>query len=143
MSNDHLHLPVELKLRIDWSELDLFGHVNNVAILKYVQAARVNYWELIGLMEQYETAQIGPMLASTSCEFRRPLFYPGDIIVRTGIESIGNTSFVLKHIILNENGEPAAEARDVVVVYDFVNGRKSPFSNELREAAERVEKRKL
>lgn len=32
-----------LELRIDWSEMDLFGHVNNVAFFKYVQASRVNY----------------------------------------------------------------------------------------------------
>ncbi len=42
---------VKLDLRIDWSEIDLFGHVNNLAILKYVQAARVNYLELIDLMQ--------------------------------------------------------------------------------------------
>lgn len=143
MSTFHPQLPVELKLRIDWSELDLFGHVNNVAILKYIQAARVSYWEQIGLMSQYETTGIGPMLASTSCEFRKPLFYPGSISVRTGIETIGNTSFVLKHIILNEKGEPAAEAKDVVVVYDFAKGVKSPFTAMLREAVESVEKKKL
>ena len=29
-----------LTLRIDWSELDLLGHVNNVAISRYFQAGR-------------------------------------------------------------------------------------------------------
>ena len=37
--------PVRLHLRIDWSEMDVFGHVNNVMFMKYVQAARVHYWE--------------------------------------------------------------------------------------------------
>ncbi len=43
--------PLKLRLRIDWSEIDLFGHVNNVATLKYVQAARVNCLEALGLMQ--------------------------------------------------------------------------------------------
>ncbi|MCE3258723.1 MAG: hypothetical protein K0S12_364, partial [Bacteroidetes bacterium] len=33
----------EIKIQLDWSEMDLFGHVNNVAYFKYIQAARVNY----------------------------------------------------------------------------------------------------
>lgn len=35
----------ELNLRIDWSELDLFGHVNNVMYAKYMQASRVHFME--------------------------------------------------------------------------------------------------
>ncbi len=42
---------VKFEIRIDWSEIDLFGHINNLAIMKYVQAARVNYLELVGLMQ--------------------------------------------------------------------------------------------
>ncbi len=42
---------VKFEIRIDWSEIDLFGHINNLAIMKYVQSARVNYLELIGLMQ--------------------------------------------------------------------------------------------
>ena len=41
--------PLRLSLRIDWSELDAYGHVNNVMIMKYMQAARVHYWEELGL----------------------------------------------------------------------------------------------
>jgi len=36
--------PSKLPIRIDWSEMDLFGHVNNVMYFKYIQASRVNYW---------------------------------------------------------------------------------------------------
>ena len=37
----------KLDLRIDWSEIDSFGHINNIAIMKYIQAARVNYLESV------------------------------------------------------------------------------------------------
>jgi hypothetical protein len=54
---------VKLELRIDWSEIDLFGHVNNLAILKYIQAARVNYLEKIGLMQLRSSIKILMFLA--------------------------------------------------------------------------------
>jgi acyl-CoA thioesterase FadM len=33
-------------MRIDWIEIDLFGHINKLAIMKYVQAARVISWTI-------------------------------------------------------------------------------------------------
>lgn len=71
------HFPVKLPLRIDWSEMDLFGHVNNVAYFKYIQASRVNYWEVTGLVDMFATNKLGPILLSTSCKFIKPLRYPG------------------------------------------------------------------
>ncbi len=133
--------PVSLPLRIDWSELDLFGHVNNVAFLKYVQAARVNYWKRIRLYQSFLKTKTGPMLASTHCDFKKPLFYPGNVVVRTRVEFIKNTSFVFHHQILNGNGEIAAEAHDVMVMFDFLKNEKVQFPAELRKIVEELEKR--
>lgn len=121
-----------LALRIDWSEMDLFGHVNNVAFMKYVQAGRVNYWELIGLTKMHAEQNKGPMLAATSCTFHKPLHYPGNITVETVLEFIKTTSFGLHHRILDPDGETAAEAHDVVVMYDFNAGKKMEIPPGLR-----------
>lgn len=42
-----------LAMRLDWSEMDMFGHINNVMYAKFVQAARVNYWEMVGLNSMF------------------------------------------------------------------------------------------
>ncbi|MDZ4759093.1 MAG: acyl-CoA thioesterase [Bacteroidota bacterium] len=122
-----------LTLRIDWSELDLFGHVNNVAFMKYVQAARVNYWEQIGLYKYYTERKHGPMLASTYCEFKKPLFYPGDIMIHSQMEFIKNSSFGIVHQIYNSHEELAAEAKDVMVMYDFISLIKMPFPEDIKK----------
>ena len=134
------HYPSKLELRIDWSELDLFGHVNNVAVLKYIQASRINYWELIGLAKLHKETNTGPMLATTTCNFFQPLFYPGNIIVQAGLDFIKNTSFGIQHQILNDKNEPAAEAKDVIVLYDFNTNLKVQIPDDLRAAIERTEK---
>jgi len=131
--------PVSLQLRIDWSELDLFGHVNNVMFMKYVQAARVNYWETIGLYQEFLKTKQGPMLASVNCQFRRPLFYPGTVTIRTRMEFIKNTSFGFHHELLDNKGEVAAEAHDVMVSFDFNKNEKIPFPEELKKAVEKLE----
>ncbi len=134
---------VETELRIDWSEIDAFGHVNNLAILRYVQVARVNYLETVGLMQSQATTKIGPILASTSCQFRRPLFYPGRVTVQSRVAEIKNTSFRICHTIYNDAKDLAAEAQDVIVLLDYRDNAKVTIPDDLREKIEHPEKLKL
>lgn len=122
----------KLKLRIDWSDLDVFGHVNNVSFFKYIQAARVNYCESIGLTSLNEKDKWSFIVASTNCKFKKSLEFPGNIEVKSEVEWIKNSSFQLNHIIYNENGEIAAEASDVLLVYDYEFKIKVTISEDLR-----------
>lgn len=135
--------PVKLNLRLDWSEMDIFGHINNVSYFKFVQASRVNYWEAIGLTQLHNNMQIGPMLASTTCNFKKPLFYPGNIVVEASVSFIKNTSFGIEHRILNADGEVAATAQDVVVLFNFQTNEKQPMPDSIRMQIEQLEGRQL
>jgi len=135
--------PVRLSLRIDWSEMDLFGHVNNVAFFKYLQASRVNYWETIGLSAYFNQTHIGPILASSTCNFKKALHYPGNITVLVKVEFMKNTSFGLSHIILNDKNEIAAEGNDVIVMYDFNLSEKVAIPTWLRDKMETLEGKKF
>lgn len=130
---------MELILRIDWSEMDMFGHVNNVAFMKYVQASRVNYWEGVGITALHQATNIGPMLASTSCQFKKPLFYPGTVAIQANISFIKNTSFGIKHQIFDADGNLAAEADDVMVLFDFNKNEKAPFPSDIRKVIVQLE----
>ena len=114
-----MSLTTNISLRIDWSELDIFGHVNNVAFNKYAQAARLNYVDTIGLMQLHRIQNIGFMVAETNCQFKKELLFPGSIHIQTKIDFVKNTSFALEHTMTNDNGELVAIAKDVLVVFDF------------------------
>ena len=133
------NFPVTLKLRIDWAELDLFGHVNNVMYVKYVQAARVNYWEQIGLYQDFLKTRKGPMLVSVNCDFKKPLFYPGAVTIKTRMEFIKNTSFGFHHVLFDDKGDVVAESHDIMVAFDFNKNEKMPFPEELKKAVEKLE----
>ncbi|MDF2449225.1 MAG: acyl-CoA thioesterase [Bacteroidota bacterium] len=77
-----MSLTTSLNLRIDWSELDLFGHVNNVAFHKYAQAARLEFVSAAGLMELYNTHKIGFLVAETNCRFKKELLFPGTFTLK-------------------------------------------------------------
>ena len=127
-----------MKLRIDWSELDSFGHINNLAILRYAQTARLNYLEQLGMMDCHAETGIGPVLASTTCQFRKQLFYPGQVTVRSRVEHVKTTSFQMLHVVLNDQQECVAEMRDVLVMFDYGKSVKHPISDAFRQKLEAV-----
>ncbi|WP_286761300.1 acyl-CoA thioesterase [Salegentibacter sp. UBA1130] len=123
---------LKLELRIDWSDLDMYKHVNNISFMRYMQSGRVNFWEASGIYEMYENTNMGTMLVSTHCDFKKSLYYPGKAIVKTRIDFIKNSSFGLKHLILNDINEVCAEGKDVVVCYDFEKDNTFRIPEDLR-----------
>jgi len=138
---EEFKFPASIQLRLDWSELDLLGHINNVMYFKYLQAARIGYAELVGLRPESPDG-IGFILADTRCSFKTPLYFPGTITVRTSVVFIRNTSFGLLHHIINEDGIVAAEGHDVIVLYNFADKIKTEIGPELRQRIEQLEGRK-
>jgi acyl-CoA thioester hydrolase len=122
-----------VELRIDWSEMDLFGHVNNLAILKYIQSARVRFLENTGMMQLHAETGVGPILVSTSCQFKKQLHYPGHVTIYSKVESVKNTSFQMRFTVFNEANELIAEAHDVLVIYDYGTNTKHAIPDGIRE----------
>ena len=128
-----------IKINIDWADLDLFGHVNNVVFFKYIQTARVNYCELIGLTSLDDADKLSFMVASSQCRFKKPLYYPGHIHVKVRVDWIKNSSFQLDYLIL-KNEELIAEGTDILVVFDHVNKTKMSMPDDMRARVAEIEK---
>lgn len=122
----------EIDIRIDWSEMDLFGHVNNVAYFKYVQAARVNYCESVGINTYNPNIKQSFAVAASNCEFKKPLYYPEEICIISIAEWIKNTSFKLVHSIYNSKNELVATANDIIVLFDYDINLKMTVSEQIR-----------
>lgn len=127
---------LSLKLRIDWSEMDTYQHVNNVNFMKYMQSARVQFWEVTGLAKMYADTKKGPMLVSTKCDFKQPLFFPGNVLIKTKVEFIKNSSFGLYHKLYNDADVLCAEGHDVAVCFDFNIDKPFNINDKLRKIME-------
>ncbi len=129
----------QLDLRLDWADLDVFGHVNNIAYFRFVQSSRIAFLNCINLFDFYEQENIGPILLSCKCDFKKPLQYPGSIRCHSQLEFLGNSSFGLQHEIIDlSDNVIAAEAHDVIVLYDFQKGKSTTIPDDLRSRFEAV-----
>ncbi len=126
-----IHL--ETRLRMDWSDLDTYGHINNISILRYFQSARVHFWESNGWVDFFEQHTVGHILVSTKCDFKKELQYPGEVFIKTSVAFTKNTSFGLHHELYNTDKELCAENQDVAVCYNFSEKRSVSIPSSLRE----------
>lgn len=122
----------KIELKVDWSDLDAYGHVNNLAILRFFQTARIYFLEKFDLSPVNLKEGKGPIMAYVSGQFKKILHYPETITICTKIVEVKNTSFKMEHSILNEQCEIIAEGEDVVVYYDFVKNEKIVIPDELK-----------
>jgi len=132
--------PVSVSIPVAWGEMDAFEHVNNVAVARWVETARVAYFARLGLMSPRRGGGIGPILARLTIEYRRPLTYPDTVRVDATVRAIGKSSFTMAYRIWSEAQQTeAATGEDVIVVFDYAAGRKAPIDGALRAAVHALE----
>jgi acyl-CoA thioester hydrolase len=129
-----IDLPVFIKIPVAWGEQDLFGHLNNIVFFRYFESVRMHFLDRIGVLESHKEHGIGVILASTTCDFKKPVEWPQMLTVRTGCDHVGNTSFTMQYKITNEIGDVVATGSSVQVMYDYGRKTKLPIPDEVISA---------
>jgi acyl-CoA thioester hydrolase len=132
--------PVTIEVPVQWGDQDAFAHVNNVTYFRWFESARIAYFLRVNLMNPLEGSQIGPILAASSCDYRRAIVFPDTVRVGIRASRIGRTSIAFEHRIVSLNQRAlAAEGTSTTVVYDYVAKCPRPVPDDLRRAIEELE----
>lgn len=79
----------------------------------------------------------GFILQAAEARFRRPLYFPDDLTVTSGVEYIGLDRFALAHEVFSRTGDdPVALGRSVIVCFDYARGKSHAIGAEIRAALE-------
>jgi acyl-CoA thioester hydrolase len=142
MTTELQQYPVVNEEDVRWGDMDAIGHVNNTVYFRYFESARIRYDEVLQDREDAWPGGIGPIVASTSCDFKKPLEYPDRIRVGARVVELGEKKYVMDQAIYSEDhGGIAAEGRTVMVSYDYEADGTVPLPEGLRRAIEAVEDR--
>ena len=133
------HLIVSLEIPVAWGEQDLFGHVNNIVYFRYFESVRMHFLDRIGVLNSYKELGIGVILASTTCNFEKPVAWPQLLTIRTGCSLIGNTSFTMDYVITDEQDGIVATGTSVQVMYDYNKACKMRVTEEVRRAIDKLQ----
>jgi acyl-CoA thioester hydrolase len=144
-SMEHCHealigFPVVVTVPLLWGDHDAFGHVNNLACLRWCETARVEYLMRIGLWPSLPPTGVGPILGSVSCAYKRPLTFPDTAYIGARVTRIGNRSFQMQHRVVSKALDAvAAEVDSTIVVLDYSLNQTVPVPESCRRAIEDLE----
>ena len=109
--------PVVIEIPVAWGEMDAMQHVNNIVYFRYIESVRMAYFERLGLLNQLSDTGVGPILAWTSCRFRRALTYPDTVSVGTRVTKIDVDRFTMETLIVSHAmNDVAAESEGIVEI---------------------------
>lgn len=98
---------------VRWSDVDAFGHVNNVAVLRLLEEARIAAFDELAVRVGDggpSLLETGVVVARHEIEYRRQLMWRrGPLPVRVWVTAVGGSSFELGYAV---GGGEAAEARE-------------------------------
>ncbi len=131
--------PVVIELPIQWGEMDAYGHVNNTVFFRFFESARITLLDRCGFLAAYDELEVGAILHSTACRFRRPLFYPDTISVGARASEVLPDRFVMEYkIVSHSQNEVVAEGTGTVVSFDYNTRSKTDLPEMVREGLARL-----
>jgi acyl-CoA thioester hydrolase len=122
---------VEATLR----DTDGLGHVNNAVYLTWFEEARTRWvFEAMGLTE---IGQFGFVLASTTIDFRTPVYLGETVEIRLAVARVGSKSWELAYEgRVVADGRLCVEGRSVQVQYDYATRTSIPIDGAWRRMLE-------
>lgn len=118
---------------IRWGDMDALGHVNNTVYFRFMEQARVEWMEKIGMALTPELTE-GIVIINAECTFLKQLTYPGQVAVQMDYGSIG-TSSIMSYYQLRLVGENTlyAEGAAKMVWVNFALGKSAPLPEKIRQ----------
>lgn len=120
------------RMALRWGDMDAMGHVNNTVYFRYMEQARIEWFNEVGCLPDPNGE--GPVIVNAHCTFIRQLRYPGEIEVRTYVGPPGRSSFET-YIEIRRVDAPevvAAEGGAKVVWVDFPKEKSAPLPDAFR-----------
>lgn len=128
--NQFSEYPVIYKQNVAWGDMDAFGHVNNVQYYRYIESARIAYFDAL----QVFTEDALTVVASSQCKYLKPVFYPDQLTIYTRIDEMRNSAIRMHYILWSEQqNQVVAEGDAVVVFVDKIEMKKMNIPTVLRE----------
>jgi acyl-CoA thioester hydrolase len=115
--------------RVRFRDCDSMGHANNAVYSTYLEEARIG---VLGGLAAF-------ILARVEIDFRSELRAGEDVEIRSRCPRVGTKSFDLEHVLTSGDGRVVAEARSVLVAYDYERGESVAVPDEVRRRLRAVD----
>ena len=118
-------------MRVRFSDVDVYGHVNNVKYFEYYQEARLAFLTSMGRAE--EEGRFAVVVARVDVDYMRPILFRSEpYTIESWVDRVGNSSFGLSAEI-KDGDTVLSRAAAVMVTFDLKTQKARPLSPPERE----------
>jgi len=120
---------------VRFSDTDGLGHVNNANYLSYLEISRIDY--LRKVVGRVKIEEFGVIIARIEIDYKSPVLHHETLRVGCRVSEIGGASIKMEYRIEAKADERlVAEAKSVMVTFDYSLGKPVRVSDEWREKME-------
>jgi acyl-CoA thioester hydrolase len=81
----------EMTIPIRWGDMDAMGHLNNGSYFRYLETARIDWFQSLGV--DPSPAGEGIVIVNAFCNFYKQLEYPGNVLLKMYTSDPARTTF--------------------------------------------------
>lgn len=104
--------PVEIR----FSDLDVYGHVNNALYFTYLETARIKLWQQS--FGAFLDSKLMFLIVRAECDYRLPIEMNDPLQITVSSNKVKYSSFDFSYRMHDGAGKVFAEAKTVMVCYD-------------------------
>jgi acyl-CoA thioester hydrolase len=130
-------LVYEMQIPIRWGDMDAMGHVNNTVYFRFMEQARISWFDEMGFRPN--PAGEGPVIVNAACTFARQFEYPGTVLARHYVGALGRSSIMTYVDMLRTDDPDAVYAHGSakVVWVNFQQQKSVPMPDTIRNLMQR------
>ena len=122
-----------IPIKVRYSDLDAQWHVNHTRFLTYMEQARLEYLQHLGLFDGKSFLDLRMIIADVHVSYLAPIELGQKVRVGTRTVKIGTKSIAFDYVLEDENSSKVFAKGEVIsVAYNFRTQETVPVPNEWR-----------
>lgn len=113
------------------SDCDSVGHVNHAHMLTLMERARWAALERHMSYDEYMRTSLWAVVRKVEASYQAQTFPGDELRIRTGLASVGNTSFIVRQVVRNQRDAVVCDA-SIVYVTVSPEGKPIPVPDQWR-----------
>lgn len=130
------HIDVQLR----FNDIDILGHLNNTVYFSLYDLAKARYMEAV-LDGDIDWQRVESVIANIDCAYLKQIRFGEKISALTRCIHIGDKSFTLQQMLVDDTGDVKSLCNTVMVSYDPDTRTAIPVSDRWRRRCAHFERR--
>jgi acyl-CoA thioester hydrolase len=131
--DDNRRLAHVERMPIRWGDMDAMGHVNNTVYFRFMEQARISWFSAL-VPERQAWKATGIVIVNASCNYKRPITYPGNVEIKLYVGDPGGSSVpTFYELRVGADPVPYADGAAVVVFIDMQSQKPVRIPDVIRE----------